>query len=95
MSRVVALHLLIRGSVQGVGYRAAMEAEALRAGVDGWVRNRRDGGVEAFVQGDAAAVERIVAWCRRGPALARVTSVEAEVVAADPAPPGFGRRSTG
>lgn len=51
-----------------------MEAE--RLGVTGWVRNRRDGSVEAVVQGSPAAVDAIVAWARRGPELARVTDVQ-------------------
>lgn len=94
MTRVVALHLVIRGSVQGVGFRDAMADAATDAGVHGWVRNRRDGGVEAYVHGDAQAVERIVAWCRGGPPVARVASVEAEAVAIDIAVTGFSRRPT-
>jgi acylphosphatase len=93
--RVVALHLLIRGDVHGVGYRAAMERAAVEAGLSGWVRNLRDGTVEAYVQGDAPAVERIVAWCRHGPPAARVTSVEAEVVTTDPDLADFRQRATG
>jgi acylphosphatase len=95
VNRVVALHLVIRGSVQGVGYRASMEAAAAASGVSGWVRNLRDGAVEAYVQGEAAAVEKMVAWCRRGPPAARVTSVEAEVVPTDPSIADFRPRSTG
>lgn len=92
--RVVALHLVIRGAVQGVGYRASLEDAALEAGVHGWARNRRDGTVEAWVQGDSHAVERVVAWCRRGPPSARVTSIEAAAVAADEAIAGFELRHT-
>jgi acylphosphatase len=72
----VAQHLLIRGVVQGVGFREAMRAEAGRLGVTGWVRNRRDGSVEAMVDGSPGAVEAIVAWTRRGPPAALVTAVE-------------------
>lgn len=61
--------------MQGVGYRASMIDEARRLGVGGWVRNRRDGTVEAVVDGDAAAVDAIVAWARRGPPGAKVTDV--------------------
>ena len=74
---MIAKRALIRGRVQGVGFRFAMVDAARDAHVVGWVRNRGDGTVEAFVQGDAAAVERIVEWCRRGPPGARVTDFEA------------------
>jgi acylphosphatase len=71
----VAKHLIISGRVQGVGYRASMVDEARRLGVTGWVRNRRDGTVEAVVAGDVAAVEAVIAWARRGPPGGRVTEV--------------------
>jgi acylphosphatase len=75
---MIARRLVIRGRVQGVGYREAMVAAAREVGAVGWVRNLRDGAVEALVQGDPEAVERVVAWCRRGPPVARVTEVIAE-----------------
>ena len=71
--------------MQGVGYRYAMVDAALDAGIAGWVRNRRDGSVEAFVQGTADAVARVVAWAERGPPAARVVHVgatDAEIDAA-------------
>jgi len=77
-----AQRLVIRGRVQGVGYRDAAVQAAFECGVQGWVRNRRDGTVEALAQGAPDAVERFVVWCRRGPPLARVaevTAVDAEV----------------
>ena len=67
----VAKLLAIHGRVQGVGYRDAAVQAAFTIGVTGWVRNRSDGTVEAQVQGDAAAVDRFVEWCKRGPPLAR------------------------
>jgi len=72
----MAKHLTIRGRVQGVNYRESMRYEAERLGVTGWVRNRRDGGVEAVVDGGAEALEAIIAWARRGPRSAHVVSVE-------------------
>lgn len=70
------LHLLMHGRVQGVWYRDSMRREALRLGVNGWCRNCSDGTVEAMVQGDAAAVDALLAWAHRGPELAQVTRVD-------------------
>ncbi len=70
------LQLIIRGRVQGVGFRYAFADEARSLRLRGWVRNRRDGSVEAIVAGPAADVDAIVAWSRRGPAAAQVTAVE-------------------
>lgn len=69
-------HLQIHGRVQGVWFRDSMCREAERLGVTGWVRNRRDGTVEAVVQGEAAAVQAIVDWTHRGPPKAEVLRVE-------------------
>ena len=76
-----ALSLRITGRVQGVGYRAWLAGQAAAAGLDGWVRNRRDGSVEALLSGPAEAVDRVAAACRRGPSVAlvdRVRAAEAE-----------------
>jgi acylphosphatase len=67
---------LVSGRVQGVFFRDDCRREAVAAGVDGWVRNRADGRVEAVIEGDPDAVERLVAWCRTGPPSARVTGIE-------------------
>jgi acylphosphatase len=91
---MIAARLVIRGSVQGVGYRFSMVETATALGLQGWVRNRRDGTVEAFVQGDAAAIDTLVAWCRRGPPAARVDDVEKTSVAADPSIEDFSYRAT-
>ncbi len=71
----MAKHLVISGRVQGVGFRYSMAEEAERLGVTGWVRNRRDGTVEAVIDGQDAVVEALLAWARRGPPSARVTDV--------------------
>jgi acylphosphatase len=73
----ITLHLRVDGRVQGVGYRAALAAEAASHGISGWVRNRRDGTVEAVVQGSPGAIEEILAWARRGPPAARVVNLRA------------------
>jgi acylphosphatase len=74
-STPLAKHLVIHGRVQGVGFRESMRWEAERLGVTGWVRNRRDGTVEAVVDGDAEAVAAIVAWAHQGPRSAIVVQV--------------------
>lgn len=71
----MAKHLVITGVVQGVGYRAAFETRARALELSGWVRNRRDGSVEAMVTGDIESLEAIIEWAWHGPAAARVTGV--------------------
>jgi acylphosphatase len=87
------VHLRIAGRVQGVGYRAWAIATATRLGLRGWVRNRRDGTVEALVGGDDDAVEAMIAACRDGPYGARVGEVTVET-AEDDGSTGFGARPT-
>jgi len=70
------LHLRIRGRVQGVWYRGALQAEAQRQGVRGWVRNLPDGSVEAVLEGPATATRAVADWCRTGPSGARVSGVD-------------------
>jgi len=75
---MIKRRLRITGKVQGVGFRYALQEAADRLGVTGWVRNRRDGSVEALVQGDPAAVDATIAWARRGPPGARVMDLRVE-----------------
>jgi acylphosphatase len=72
----VIRHIIVRGRVQGVGYRAFVEREALRRGVEGWVRNRRDGSVEAVFARAQEKVDAVVEACRRGPYSARVEQID-------------------
>ncbi|MBI5068528.1 MAG: acylphosphatase [Deltaproteobacteria bacterium] len=76
MSGPARARIVVTGIVQGVAYRASAQAEAVRLGLAGWVRNRPDGRVEALAEGPRARVESLVAWCWRGPPLARVSDVE-------------------
>jgi len=71
-------HVVVRGRVQGVGYRAFVEDEALRLGLEGWVRNRRDGTVEAVFSADDQKVAAMIEACRRGPSAARIEAVDVE-----------------
>jgi acylphosphatase len=75
--------VLIRGRVQGVGYRAWVDHQARRLGLQGWVRNRRDGSVEAVFEGAEDAVAKMIASCRNGPPSGRVDEVAEEAAHAD------------
>lgn len=83
----------ITGRVQGVGFRAWMEQAAVRMGVSGWVRNRRDGSVEAVIAGDAGKVDEMLTMCWQGPPAAKVDGVRIEDAAA-PGGNGFESRPT-
>jgi acylphosphatase len=78
----VRVRVIVSGRVQGVFYRDTCRDQARAEGVGGWVRNRSDGTVEAEFEGSRAAVDRLVTWCRSGPARARVDALEAEAVPA-------------
>lgn len=69
-------HIVVRGRVQGVGYRAFVEYEALKRGIGGWVRNRRDGSVEAVFAGPEKSVKDMIEACRFGPLPAHVDALD-------------------
>lgn len=73
---MIRRRVLISGRVQGIGFRWSCRRIAEVQGLTGWCRNLPDGRVEACFEGDAEAVERAVAWCRRGPSRAVITDVE-------------------
>ncbi len=79
----------VRGRVQGVAYRASTRFEARRLGLVGWVRNLPDGSVELEAQGPAEVVEQMLTWCRQGPSLAQVTSVDVTELPVEAAGAGF------
>jgi acylphosphatase len=72
----VRRHVVVHGFVQGVFFRDTVHRQAVSAGVTGWVRNNWDGTVEAVFEGDAAAVDRLVTLCHKGPRGARVDRVD-------------------
>lgn len=90
---IAAMRLEIFGVVQGVGFRAFVSYSARARGLRGWVRNRRDGSVEAMLIGEPVAVTAVVEQCRHGPRLARVDRVES-LPAQDDGAPDFTERAT-
>lgn len=89
MTGMKAVHAMIRGRVQGVWFRASTMEQAQLLGVAGWVRNTPNGTVEVHMQGDAGAVENLLAWCRQGPPGARVDRVDADEVQPEQTIRGF------
>jgi acylphosphatase len=86
-STMITQRLRITGRVQGVGFRYALQHEARRLGLAGWVRNRADGSVEALAHGAPQALAALAAWARRGPPAAHVTDLQIEE-SKEPAPDG-------
>ncbi len=72
----VIRHIILRGKVQGVGYRGWLAGEAEARGLSGWARNRRDGTVEAVLSGSDDAVAALIAKCQHGPGMARVSGID-------------------
>ena len=85
--------LIVHGRVQGVWYRGWTVDQARALGLDGWVRNRRDGSVEILVSGPDAGVEALVKRCHEGPPAARVDRIDAEETD-EAVPQGFAQRPT-
>lgn len=83
------VHLIVRGHVQGVFFRAATQHEARRLGLAGWVRNLGDGSVEILAQGESSALAELVTWSQHGPAGAWVERVDEEWGEADGQDPDF------
>lgn len=93
---MTAVRVVVRGRVQGVGYRWFVRDAASAHGASGWVRNRRDGSVEALLCGAADAVDAVLTAMAEGPAHARIDEIATMDAASDPAdtPAGFEIRST-
>lgn len=70
------IHLIVRGRVQGVYFRAATQREARRLGITGWVKNRNDGSVELLAEGEEDSIRELASWAQHGPTAARVENVD-------------------
>jgi acylphosphatase len=70
------VHLFVRGRVQGMFFRASTQREAKRLGLTGWVKNRPDGSVEVFAEGEEEGLKELIGWANRGPSAARVERVD-------------------
>ena len=79
----VIRQVTVRGRVQGVGFRAFVEFQAIKLDLEGWVRNRRDGSVEALLAGPEAAVAAMIALCRQGPSASHVAALADEPASTD------------
>jgi acylphosphatase len=86
----IAYKLKIRGRVQGVSFTYYARRRAQSWGIRGWIRNARDGSVEALVQGDEEAVKQFIDWAHKGPSMADVTDVEVDPTDLDESLHGFG-----
>ena len=93
MSERKAIHVIIAGRVQGVGFRAWAKSTATKKGLNGWVRNRTDGTVEAVFSGKAAHIDAMLTACKDGPLASRVQEVVAKDWA-EPVASGFEMKET-
>lgn len=73
---IVQVQVIISGKVQGVWFRASTQEKAEELGITGWVKNTREGTVEALFEGDENKVQQLIRWCHQGPPRAQVTTVE-------------------
>ncbi|RKY05116.1 acylphosphatase [Candidatus Poribacteria bacterium] len=80
MSDKIGAHIIIKGIVQGVGFRWFLRGVAQRLGLGGWVRNLPNGDVEAMVEGERKSVMEFIDWCRVGPPSARVDDVQVKTL---------------
>jgi acylphosphatase len=71
-----SLKIKVHGRVQGVGFRYSTVQAAIKSGVQGWVRNEWDGSVLIYCEGDSSDVDRFISWCRKGPSLSHVVSLD-------------------
>ncbi len=79
---IIRYHLIIKGRVQGVGYRMSAYNAAIDLGITGWVRNLHDGNVEVLAESDKATLEEFVLWAKKGPGYAKVSEVNTEELSA-------------
>ncbi len=86
------LHLIVSGRVQGVGFRWAAQKAARQLGVNGYVRNLPNGDVEIVAEGDETAVDRMIAWARKGPSWSRVDNLQLDDLPGPPEHAEFGVR---
>lgn len=82
MPSIKRIHLIVHGIVQGVNFRFSAQQQARSLGLVGWVRNKKDGTVEAVAQGREDALSKFVSWCNTGPQMANVLKVDYKEVAA-------------
>ncbi len=80
-SKQRGVHVVIRGRVQGVFFRASAQEQARALGVTGWIQNQSDGSVAAVFEGDQEAISQILSWCKVGSPSSRVDSVESKDIA--------------